>query len=83
MSLAHPAKWAGLRTFSEDRVPKAGFAADREHFFWLVGPGGYGFQTVPAMADIVVSGILGAASPERLPALGLSKDQVTPQRLLS
>ena len=48
--IAH--RWAGLRTFTADRVPTAGFAPDAPGFFWLAGQGGYGFQTAPAMAEI-------------------------------
>ena len=32
-------RWAGLRTFTADRVPTAGFAPDAPGFFWLCGPG--------------------------------------------
>jgi D-arginine dehydrogenase len=48
-------KWAGLRTFTPDRHPTAGFAPDAEGFFWLAGQGGFGLQTSPAMASIVAS----------------------------
>ena len=48
--IAH--RWAGLRTFTADRVPTAGFAPDAPGFFWLAGQGGYGLQTAPAMAEI-------------------------------
>jgi D-arginine dehydrogenase len=56
-------KWAGLRTFTRDRHPAAGFAADDEGFFWLAGQGGFGLQTSPAMAAIAASLIAGAAWP--------------------
>src|SRR5215211_8390992 len=56
-------KWAGLRTFSPDRHPVAGFAADAEGFFWLAGQGGFGLQTSPAMAAIVASLITGEPWP--------------------
>jgi D-arginine dehydrogenase len=45
-------RWAGLRTFTPDRHPAAGFEPDAEGFFWLVGQGGFGLQTSPAMARI-------------------------------
>jgi D-arginine dehydrogenase len=48
-------KWAGLRTFTPDRHPAAGFAPDAEGFFWLAGQGGFGLQTSPAMASIAAS----------------------------
>ena len=46
--IAH--RWAGLRSFVADRIPTAGFDPDAPGFFWLVGQGGYGLQTAPAMA---------------------------------
>jgi len=51
-------KWAGLRTFTPDRHPAAGFASETEGFFWLAGQGGFGLQTSPAMARIAASLIL-------------------------
>jgi D-arginine dehydrogenase len=65
-------KWAGLRTFAPDRTPVAGFAADADGFFWLVGQGGFGLQTSPMMAAAAASLILGSPWP-----LG----EVTPQAL--
>lgn len=49
--------WAGLRTFAKDKVPVVGWDANVEGFFWLAGQGGYGFQTAPAMSQLV-SGII-------------------------
>ena len=56
-------KWAGLRTFTPDRHPAAGFAPDAEGFFWLAGQGGFGLQTSPAMAQIVESLVAATAWP--------------------
>ena len=56
-------RWAGLRTFTPDKRPAAGFAADAPGFFWLAGQGGFGLQTSPAMAAIVESLIAGAEWP--------------------
>jgi D-arginine dehydrogenase len=74
-------RWAGLRSFVADRVPTAGFAPDVEGFFWLAGQGGYGLQTAPAMADIVASLITGSPWPHQLEALGLTRNQIAPERL--
>lgn len=41
--------WAGLRTFLPDRVPAVGYDAEVDDFFWLVGQGGAGLQTAPAL----------------------------------
>jgi len=56
-------RWAGLRTFTPDRHPAVGFAAEDEDFFWLAGQGGFGLQTSPAMAQMAASVILGTGSP--------------------
>jgi D-arginine dehydrogenase len=71
-------RWAGLRTFTADRVPKAGFAPDAPGFFWLAGQGGYGFQTAPAMAEIAEALIAGTAWPKGLAERGLGVEQVAP-----
>ena len=79
--IAH--RWAGLRTFTADRVPTAGFAPDAPGFFWLAGQGGYGLQTAPAMAAIAEALILGGDWPAGLSDLAVEPAQITPQRLLS
>ena len=54
-------KWAGLRSFSLDRVPVYGFDADVPGFFWCAGQGGFGIQTAPAAAKLAASLLLGGA----------------------
>src|SRR6218665_1183488 len=56
-------RWAGLRSFGADRSPVVGFDAGAPGFFWLVGQGGYGIQTAPAMARAACA----LAQGERLP----------------
>ena len=56
-------RWAGLRTFTPDKHPAAGFAPDAEGFFWLAGQGGFGLQTSPAMAKIAASLVVGTPWP--------------------
>ena len=56
-------RWAGLRTFTRDRHPAAGFAPDADSFFWLAGQGGFGLQTSPAMAWIAAALITNSAWP--------------------
>ncbi|MFO1174308.1 MAG: FAD-binding oxidoreductase [Paracoccaceae bacterium] len=58
------ASWAGLRTFSPDRVPVIGFSPSEPAFFWLAGQGGYGFQSSPAASQLAADLIAG-----RTPAL--------------
>jgi D-arginine dehydrogenase len=74
--IAH--RWAGLRTFTPGRVPVAGYAVDAPGFFWLVGQGGYGFQTAPAMAAIAESLIAEMDWPEGLAELGVGLDRILP-----
>jgi D-arginine dehydrogenase len=78
--IAH--RWAGLRTFTADRVPTAGFAPDASGFFWLAGQGGYGLQTAPAMAAIAESLVTGAEWPDDLLELGVLPEGIRPERLL-
>lgn len=73
-------KWAGLRSFTPDRHPAAGFAADAEGFFWLAGQGGFGLQTSPAMARIAASLIAGTPWPVAdVTAAELSPGRFLPQ----
>lgn len=60
--------WAGLRTFAPDRVPVAGFAPDAPGFYWLVGQGGGGIKTAPALAALAAADILGDQPGLDLPA---------------
>ena len=57
------ASWAGLRTFSPDRVLVIGPDAREPSFFWLAGQGGYGFQTCPA-ASRLTADLIGGRAPE-------------------
>jgi D-arginine dehydrogenase len=52
-------RWAGLRTFTPDRVPAIGFDAECPEFFWCVGQGGFGIQTAPAAATLGAALLLG------------------------
>jgi glycine/D-amino acid oxidase-like deaminating enzyme len=54
--------WAGLRTFSPDRVLVIGRDSQVPDFFWLAGQGGYGFQTCPAASQLAADLIGGRAS---------------------
>lgn len=68
--------WAGLRSFTPDRTPAAGFDPSTEGFFWLVGQGGYGVQTAPALASICVALCLG----QDLPVPSDIRDALKPDR---
>ncbi len=71
-------KWAGLRTFTADRTPVAGFAPDCEGFFWLAGQGGFGLQTSPMMAAAAASMIVDTPWP----LAAVSTEDLSPLRLL-
>ncbi|MFM8355287.1 MAG: NAD(P)/FAD-dependent oxidoreductase [Gammaproteobacteria bacterium] len=65
--------WAGLRTFLPDQLPAVGFDPEVPGLFWLVGQGGFGMQTSPALsalaATVLLSGdhpLAAALSPRRL-----------------
>jgi glycine/D-amino acid oxidase-like deaminating enzyme len=55
--------WAGLRTFSPDRVLVIGPDLREPSFFWLAGQGGYGFQTCAA-ASRLAADLIGGGTPE-------------------
>lgn len=72
--------FAGLRTFTPDRVPAAGFDPDNQGFFWLVGQGGYGIKTAPAMGQAAAGLILDGVLPESLEAHGVTEASIAPGR---
>jgi len=74
-------KWSGLRTFSPDNAPVAGFAPDAAGFFWLAGQGGVGLQTSPAMAMAAEAKVVGLDWPEELRASGIEAEELGVQRL--
>jgi len=71
-------RWAGLRTFTPDRHPVVGFAADADNFFWLAGQGGFGLQTSPAMARIAAALIAG----DPWPMTDVTEAELSPTRFL-
>jgi len=52
-------KWAGLRSFSPDRLPIYGTEPNHPAFFWFAGQGGVGIQTAPAAARLAAQLLLG------------------------
>ena len=61
--------------------PRSGGTPHAPGFCWLVGQGGAGIKTAPAMAAAVAA-IVGEASwPEELAALGVDADALSPARL--
>ena len=62
-------KWAGLRSFTPDRLPVYGFSDDAPGFFWCAGQGGFGIQTAPAAAMLAAALLLGRAPDQRVAAI--------------
>lgn len=73
--------WAGLRTFAPDRVPVAGFDPAHSGFFWLVGQGGYGIMTSPALGEIAACLIRSRPVPDEIINCGVSPEELDPARL--
>lgn len=73
-------RWAGLRSFVADKSPVVGFDPSAAGFFWLVGQGGYGIQTAPAMARAASALAQGKPLPDNLRAHGVLADDLAPDR---
>jgi D-arginine dehydrogenase len=73
-------RWAGLRSFVEDRSPVIGMDPEQPGFFWLAGQGGFGIMTSPAASRATASLIVGGSLPSNLEALGLTPEQLSPAR---
>ena len=73
-------RWAGLRSFVADKTPVVGFDDQVPGFFWLVGQGGYGIQTAPAMARAASALARHAPLPADLLAHGVSAEVLAPGR---
>ena len=59
-------KWAGLRSFLPNRTPSAFEDPVQKGFYWLVGQGGYGIMTSPAISEIIECIIMGKKWPKYL-----------------
>jgi len=75
-------RWAGLRTFAPDRQPVAGYDPHAPGFFWLVGQGGTGIQTAPALARAAAALALGRPLPPAFEAAGITAAALGPARLV-
>ncbi len=73
-------RWAGLRVFAPDRTPVVGFDPSVPGFFWLVGQGGYGIQTAPAMGRVAAALAAGDAIPQDVARQGVSAALLSPAR---
>jgi D-arginine dehydrogenase len=73
--------WAGMRSFSSDRLPVIGAAPDQPDFFWVAGQGGYGILTSPALGALAASLLTGQPRPEGFDAQALDPSKFNPVRL--
>jgi D-arginine dehydrogenase len=72
--------WGGLRSFAPDGNPVVGFDSAVEGFFWLIGQGGYGIQSSPALSESAASLALHLPIPNRILDFGLDIRTITPNR---
>ena len=74
-------KWAGLRSFVDDRTIVCGFDREKPGFFWLSAQGGYGIQTSAAMARVASALAQGRGLPQDVADLGVTETDLSPARL--
>lgn len=74
--------WAGLRTFSPDRVPVVGFDPDVAGLFWCAGQGGYGIQTAPALSRTAAALAKNEGLPADVATEGLAALDLSPGRFV-
>jgi len=72
--------WGGLRSFTPDGSPAVGYDKAVEGFFWLVGQGGNGIMTAPAMARVAAALATHAPVPDDILAAGLRVAEISPAR---
>jgi D-arginine dehydrogenase len=73
-------RWAGLRTFTEDRSPVIGLDRRAPGFFWHAGLGGYGIQTAPAISRLAAALLLNKPLNKNLQNLELNLETLSPAR---
>jgi len=74
------ARWAGLRSFVDDRLLVVGFDPRVPHFFWLAGQGGHGIQTAPAVSRMAAALFEGDPVPSDIADLGVQAATLAPTR---
>jgi D-arginine dehydrogenase len=73
--------WGGLRSFVPDGNPVCGYEPGIEGFFWLIGQGGYGIQTSPALSRLAAALVLHEPVPPDIIDAGLDVHALAPHRL--
>jgi len=74
-------KWAGLRSFVNDKNPVIGFDSKIDNFFWLAGQGGYGIQIAPSLAKIAKNIILNKSNKYYVEECGINIDLLNVKRI--
>jgi D-arginine dehydrogenase len=72
--------WGGLRSFAPDDNPVCGFDSEEEGFFWLIGQGGYGIQSSPALSELAAALVRQEAIPAYMEREGLKLSDISPGR---
>lgn len=74
-------KWAGLRSFVQDRSPVIGYDPLQPGFFWLAALGGYGIQTAPALSALAAALVLDRKVDDELASFNIDPATLAPGRL--
>lgn len=72
--------WAGLRSFSPDKLPVIGSFPSRPDFFWLAGQGGFGILTSPALGVLAAHLLTETALPDDFARNGIDSQIFSPTR---
>lgn len=72
--------WGGLRSFAPDGNPVVGYDDKDDGFFWLIGQGGYGIQSSPALSRLAAALVTREAPPADIMDEGLVLAKISPKR---
>ena len=72
--------WGGLRSFVSDGKPVVGYDNAEDGFFWLIGQGGYGIQSSPALSRLAAALVRHEAPPSDIMDEGLVLGEISPHR---
>jgi D-arginine dehydrogenase len=72
--------WGGLRSFAPDGNPVVGYDEAQDGFFWLIGQGGYGIQSSPALSRLAAALVRGDEPPQDIMDEGLVLGDISPTR---
>ena len=72
--------WGGLRSFVPDGNPVVGYGKNQDGFFWLIGQGGYGIQSAPALSRLAAALVRNENPPSDIMDEGLVLADITPRR---